>query len=162
MRKITLLTILFFQFVLFAQGQATNLSPSLADLKTICYPQESNIADYTTITPIEFNNALNNYTPDNLSILPYYKDRGSPGKTILAIGIITTAVGAPVLGVSLMLFLIVRKEDRGDRFYAIAGTGAGLLVAGITLIIVGSTKIYHERFGLVLPKPNEIGIAYSF
>lgn len=163
MKKVSLLTIIFLQLVFFAGAQVPNFRLSFSDLKNICNREENYCATYTVIEPNEFKNNSNNFHQYDFVALPYYKDRGSPGKTILGIGIVTTAVGAPVLGAGLVYLLIVRKEDRGDALPVMAGTGGGLLAAGITLIIIGSHKIYKDHhYGSVSPKPNEIGIAYQF
>lgn len=158
-----LLTVVYVLLVVFAFAKVPDQSLTFDDLKKICKPQENYSATYPDIAQFTYTYATDNNHQYDLVALPYYKDRGSPGKTILGIGIVTIAVGAPVLGASFMYLLIVRKEDRGNALPVMAGTGGGLLVAGITLIIIGSHKIYKDRhYGFISPKPNEIGFAYNF
>jgi hypothetical protein len=79
--------------------------------------------------------------------------------TLQKVGKTTTWVGACVLVVGGMTVL-THGEGNVETGSAMAGIGAGLIVSGIAMIIVG--KVHNSRLTMMDTKPNEVGVAYSF
>jgi hypothetical protein len=79
--------------------------------------------------------------------------------TLQKAGRTATWVGAGVLMVGGMTVL-THGEGNVETGSAMAGIGAGLIVSGIAMIIVG--KAHNSRLTMMDTKPNEVGVAYSF
>ena len=79
--------------------------------------------------------------------------------TLQKVGRTATWFGAGVLMVGGMTVL-THGEGNVETGSAMAGIGAGLIVSGIAMIIVG--KAHNARLTMMDTKPNEVGVAYSF
>lgn len=111
----------------------------------------------------------------NIHAQGYFRDRMPPMPNINPLkvgGIVTMSVGAAVMGVGLLTYSL-GSSSRGsngsssssgnhDESNVIVGVGAGMVVVGGVLLIVGSTQGHKKRWSLVTPKKNEIGLSYSF
>jgi hypothetical protein len=54
------------------------------------------------------------------------------------------------------------SENNHNTAIAVMGIGAGLIVVGGVLLIVGGTQSHNKKWGLITPKKNEVGLAYNF